>query len=324
MKSVFSLVSVTIALVLAGNGCGGPKQPPEEQTLPARVPMILLLEKEIKGHQLNGSLKSPAGLAIGRYGAVYVVDRGNDRVILFDSDFTPRKAVGGHGSQPGLLDGPQFISIDVNRNVWVSDQGNRRLVLFSQQLEFIDEIDLQDDEDLLRFGHPAGVAMAAFGDLWVADTDNDRIAVLDNFGAIDRMVGDFGYPGGQLDSPSKILIDANGNFLVCDTGNRRVVVYDEQGGFVREIAPAGLGSLRSFAKDERNQLWVLEDKSGRIHCLAPDGQVLSTLGPMVAGASRALTRPFDFAFTTDGRMVISDTGNDRLLVCRILYENEPE
>ena len=79
----------------------------------------------------------------------------------------------------------------------------------------------------------------------------------------------------------------------------------------------------AVAVDSHGWVWALDGNSGRLHCFDRDGQYLASLGPIVSGTDRALARPSDLAFTSDGRLVISDTGNDRLLVCQILSGIQP-
>jgi DNA-binding beta-propeller fold protein YncE len=304
-------------------GCGGRTQPAEEQPANRSIPVALILEKEIRGRVLGQSIKAPTGVTVDRRGTLFLVDGGSHRVIWFNADLVALRSIEGATSRSGLFDDPRAVTVDEDLNVWVTDAGNRRLVQYSEYLEFIDEIDLHDDNDPLRFGHPDGIAVSRFGEIYVTDSDNDRIAVLNTFGEIDRFVGDFGHPGGNLREPAGMTIDRHDHLYVCDAGNDRVMLYDDRGGIIREITHETLTEPCAAAIDRSGRVWVLDRLTALIHCFSTDGELVSTVGPMISGVVSALRRPSDMAFTTEGHLAISDTGNDRLLICRIMYDETP-
>jgi DNA-binding beta-propeller fold protein YncE len=171
----------------------------------------------------------------------------------------------------------------------------------------------------LKFGYPAGVALTGYGEVWIADRDKNRVAVFDNFGSFDHFVGDFGYPGGQLLNPEKIIVDDRDNFIVCDAGNRRLVVYDQYGNFLREVLYESLVYPQAAVSNDA-LLWVLDKSSGVVHCFSAAGRHLFNAGPSLVGSSRELQEPTDLAVLRGNRLLLSDSGNNRLLVCRIIYD----
>ena len=82
---------------------------------------------------ITGSLARPRGLVV--VGAeLFVCDYGSHRVVAFDAhDGIERRSVGGHGTAPGRLSGPQAICAAGNRLV-VSELCARRVQLFSLAL----------------------------------------------------------------------------------------------------------------------------------------------------------------------------------------------
>lgn len=301
--------------------CSRRPQPAAEPPGKTQVPVGILIDQQIAGGIVGRTLMSPAGVAVDRQGVLYLVDAGNHRLIRFNPDLMPLRDAGGHGSQPGLLDRPGFAAIDSDLNILVSDAGNRRLCRYNSRLEFVEEISLQDEEDPLKFGLPSGLAITSFGEIWVADEQNNRLAVFDNIGRFDRFVGGFAYGGGELLAPQKLVAVDDQEFYVCDGGNGRIVVYDEYGNFEREVIDDELASPHGMALDPLGRLWVADQTTGRLHCFSRDGQKLLSFGPLLAGSDAPLRAPFDLAMLPDGRLAISDTGNHRLLICRILYED---
>jgi len=322
-RSLSRLLTINIALVASASllfldACGGKPKPGREVIETSAVPVALVLDKEISGQILGQTLKAPASLAVDRRGAFYAIDAGNNRVIWFNRSLVPVRDYGGQGSAMGRFAEPRYLTVDADQNVWVSDFGRRRLVQCSEQLEFIGEIDLRDDADPLRLGRPGGVLVTGFGEIWVVDTDNDRIAVLDPLGQIDHFMGDFGYPGGPIRQATKLTSDGQDFIYVCDAGNRRIMVYDDRGGVVRKLDHPVLQSPHALAVDPFQRTWILERDSGKLHCFSREGEYLATVGPIVTGAAQPLSRPADLVFLLDGRVVVADTGHDRMLVCRLM------
>jgi len=311
---------IVAALLFALAGCGGPSKPKAEQTA-GPVPLTVLAETSISGRILGEVLRSPSGLAVDRLGAVYLVDAGNNRVIRFDRDLNPVRDFGGYGGSTGLFNRPDYVCVDNDLNVLVTDPGNQRISRLDSRLNFVSEIILQDDEDPLKFGEPAGVALGGYGTVWWCDRENDRLVILDNVEQFDRFVGDYGYAGGQLHSPEKIVASRDNDFYVCDAGNARIVVYDQYGNFEREMFDRSLKYPRAMAFDDNGRIWVLDSNLGLLSCLDRSGRLLMQVGPVLPGADDRLRNPSDLAFAADGRLIIADTGNHRLLLCRIAYQN---
>ena len=320
--------SFPLALFLAGclgvsAGCGKqPKVENEEGALPS-LPTALLLEQQVSGTILGKTLKSPSALASDDRGALYLIDAGNRRAIWFDARLSPIRDFSGEGSSTGRLSDPVFLSVDADHTVWITDAGRGVLVQCSDKLEFMAEIEPKDEETPQQVFDLAGIAVVDFGEVWLADKNNNRIAVLDALGQVKYYVGDFGYAGGSLRQPGKLLLSRRNHIYVCDTENRRIVIYDDRASFLGEIKHPVLERPAAVAVDRFDRPWILDTDSGRLHCFDEKGEYLASLGPIVSGTDRSLSRPSDLAFTLDGRLVISDTGNDRLLICRILTDTQP-
>lgn len=122
-----------------------------------------------------GQFDDPQGLAVDDQGRVLVVDRGNSHLQVFAFDgvqFTFLQIVTASFFEP--------VGIAVHGNlVFVADTGNNRIV----ELEWNDEGSLgylrqftaPNDGYSGKFLHPAGVAVAEDGTIWVADTGNFRV-----------------------------------------------------------------------------------------------------------------------------------------------------
>jgi tripartite motif-containing protein 71 len=318
MRLRHSGVLVLASFVLS---CGsGKKDIWSGEELTVKRPAAVLMQNEISGTILGKRLSRPYGLAVDPNGRLYLVDAGNHRIIQFDITFQPRDDVGGFGSEPGLLDQPSFIVIDNGLNLWVSDVGNKRISRYDSRLNFVDEISLRDDEDPLKFGTPSGLGVMDYGEVWMADRENNRIAIFDNIGRFDRFIGDYGYSGGQLASPEELLFTRDRVIIICDAGNSRLVAYDDYGNYLRQYRNDAFDYPMAAAMGPESQYWVLDGSTGRLFCLSQRGDLLYQTGPQIPGSDISLKAPSDIAFLKDGRLLISDTGNHRVLICSVIYE----
>lgn len=299
-------------------GCSPAANIREEKSA-AAPPVAIVVLKEISGEILGDKLILPAGLASDFNGNIFVADVGNNRVIRFDHDLIPIDEIGGQGINEGLLDEPSFLHVDNGLNLIVAERGNRRLSRFDSRLNFVDVIFFDAFDDPTRFGFPSGVAVTDFGEIWVADHEKNRLVVFDNLGKFDRFAGDFGQSGGPLLRPEKIIIDDYGRILVCDAGNGRLMVYDEYGNFLHRIHVDGLEYPQAVATDGAD-LWLLDGHTGVLFYLDRGGHPLFRVGPAIAGSDKLLKQPSDIILLDDNRLLISDSGNNRLLLCRIIRD----
>jgi len=89
----------------------------------------------------NGQFHYPNGLAFSSDKLLYVVDRMNFRVQVFQQDDTFAFSFGTKGFGPGQFNFPVRITIDLNNNLLVSDRDNSCIQLFSCDGRFIKKID---------------------------------------------------------------------------------------------------------------------------------------------------------------------------------------
>lgn len=283
------------------------------------APVAVVVDRVISRNILGKTLRQPAGLAIDRAGGLFLVDAGNQRVIHFDRELSPIAEIGGPGRDPGTFDRPGFVTIDNNLNLFVADGGNQRIDRYDIKLNYVNAVPFVDDSDPLKYGDPSGLAATEYGELWLADRTNNRLVVFDNVGRLDRFVGDFGYSGGQLDSPEKIVRDQDGNFVVCDGGNSRLVIYDDFGNFSHAITSEEFVYPVALAITNKGY-WLLDGDTGMIFYLLRDGTVQFVTGPALSGSMEPLRGPTDIALLPDGRLIVSDSGNNRLIVLSVFKE----
>jgi DNA-binding beta-propeller fold protein YncE len=317
MRRLTAIAGGVVALIY---GCGGPPHSTTSQP-PALPPLAVVVDTVIEGRILGQILRGPSGVVVDAQNNLIVCDAGNNRVIRFNPTFVPEREIGGYGSQPGLFNKPTFIALDGSMGLRVVDQGNRRVCRLDSRLQYVDEITFSDNDDPLKFGAPAGVAVDRPGYIWVTDRELSRIAVFDAVQQFNRFIGEFGYSGGALLSPEKVIVTGAGDHVVCDPGNKRVVVYDDYGNFVRDITDPEFQTPSAAAVDPADRLWILDHATGRLFLFTLSGDRLFAVGPDIPGTRTPLVSPADIVVSHD-RIFIADGGNNRILVCHGITERE--
>lgn len=225
----------------------------------------------------NGSdanFKWLTGLAVDDTDRLFVSDSSLKHVLVFD----PNHKVEGMISE-GLYD-PGGIAIDnENRLLYVTDAEQDLVMVY----------DADPPYKLLRrlgkpgakhtstaegeFAKPTNVAVDKDGNVYVADTWNNRIQIFDADGEFIRAWGKNGDGPGYFARPKGIAIDGDGHVWVADAVQDRVQVFTPEGRLLIYLGGHGLypgqfQSLINLTIDKKNRVLTTEQMPGRVQVFA--------------------------------------------------------
>jgi DNA-binding beta-propeller fold protein YncE len=286
---------------------------------PERIPVALQLIKTIEGNIFGQKISRPSGVSVDQAGNVFLIDKGNNRLVKLDPKLIPVRDAAGYGNADGLLNEPVYLCINNNLNLYVSDQGNRRVTIFNSQLNYADKIEFSDPDDPLKFGRPAGIVTTDIGEVWVADQDNSRIAVFNNFNNFERFIGGDETYSGLFLLPEGMTKNQFGQIIVADRDQGMLFAFDNYGLLIGEIGKENLVKPVGLDIDFDGNIWVVDAGIPGIVCLEPSGKFLFATGSYGKESDYGFNEPIDLAVLPDNRLIICDSGNDRLLVYKILY-----
>ena len=132
------------------------------------------------------------------------------------------------------------------------------------------------------FNHPADVAVAPAGDIYVADGYGN--SSVHRFSAEGRHLGSWGAPGigrGQFTTPHGIWVDAQNRVLVADRENNRVQLFSPEGDYYGEWRD--LYHPMDIYVDAAGVVYVT-DQIPRISMYSPEGRLLARGRPVTVGA----------------------------------------
>lgn len=195
-------------------------------------------------------------------------------------------------------------------NLSVTVQGNA-----SQTPRFLLEAEHRATEEYFNLAR--GVAVDGAGNIFVADTFNDRILKYDPSG---RQVAGWGAHGegpGQFNLPFAIAIDENGLVNVLDTANDRVQKFDSEGRYVSEWGRRGTGAGQmyhpyGFAFDGLGHVYVADLASNRIDKFDTEGNFL-TMWEHPSGNVKENFHPYSVAADREGNVYVPDIGVRQIL-----------
>jgi len=243
------------------------------------------------------------------------------------------------------------VAVDAAGNVFASDQYNCQVVKISAS----GILTVVAGNGICGFsgdGGPAtaasllgggAVAVDAAGNLYIADTRNNRIRKVTASGTITTVAGNGqqGYSGdggpataASLNLPYGVAADAAGNLYIADWGNLRVrkvtaggtistVAGNGEQGYSGDGGPATaapLGWAQGVAVDAAGNLYIADSYYDRIRKVSPAGTITTVAGNGVEGYSgdggpataASLYRPSDVAVDAAGNLYIADSYNQRI------------
>ncbi len=220
--------------------------------------------------------------------------------------------IGSAGHSDGHFMTPRAIDSDESCIVVIDKSG--RLQRFSLDGTFLSSWELS----LSGTGFPTGVSIDEKGNIWIADTHQHRILVLQPDGTELLSFGEYGTEDGQFLYPTDIAFSAENLVYVTEYGgNDRISVFKTDGTFVYSIGHHGVdrnGFRRpqSIAVDPiTGHLFVTDSGNHRIVVLSPKGEVIRLISEMGRENAQMLY-PYGILIDSPNSILVCEFGTNRL------------
>ena len=225
------------------------------------------------------------GMAIDADGVVYAFHRSEPPIVELDRAGTIRKMWG-----EKMFAWPHGIRVDRFGYLWITDGMARngigqQVFKFSRDGKLLMTLGTKGvrGEGPDTFGGPCDVAVAANGDIFVADGHfNSRIVKFDKDGKFIKAWGKRGDGPGEFNVPHTLVIDSRGRLLVGDRSNNRIQVFDQEGRFLDQWTQFGTPSGIYVSPDDTLYVVDYNVQKGVFIGSAKDGAVKYKLDDAVA------------------------------------------
>jgi streptogramin lyase/4-amino-4-deoxy-L-arabinose transferase-like glycosyltransferase len=252
--------------------------------------------------EIASGLVSPRGVAVGDDGAIYATESAPPRVMVF----TPG------GQQQRMIDGgrerlvePSDVAVSDGR-IFVLDAGGATVRAFTPDgapASFAEGLDTAFTD------RSRGIGAGQEGGVLIANTPNNRIAVLDAAGAVTAQI--VVWPGEDA-QPVDVVMGENGRIFVTDGQGQRLIRYAPDGQIERAwpLTPANTVDSPHLARDD-GKLYVTEPESGRVLLRDAEGEALGAWD-LNALLGRPV-RPVGIAVAPDGVIWVVDSAGGALV-----------
>jgi DNA-binding beta-propeller fold protein YncE len=241
-------------------------------------------------------------------------------------------------AQPAHLNDPFGVAVDRDGNVYVADAGAaNRLIKLTPGGELLSlaggaEGYANDAGSSALLHTPSAIALDEDGNIYVADTGNNRVRKVTPSGTVSTLAGDGsrGFRDGpaasaQFDAPVGVAVGKDGTVFVADTYNDRIRVVTPAGE-VKTVAGgdrpgyadgAGAGGALfdtpcAVAAMPDGSLVVADTGNGRLRRVAPDGQVATISFASQERPDSRLASPAGLAATHDGFLYVTELEGGRV------------
>ena len=312
-------------------------------------------------------------VAVDASGNIYIADTDNRRIRMVTKSTGKITTVAGDGSygysgDDGLatsaaMISPNVVAVDSSGNIFISDTGNYVIRMVTKSTGVITTVAGTGESGYSGDGGLAtsaelstveGIAVDASGNIYISDTDNDRVRMVTMSTGIITTVAGGGYYGfdvnGQLatsatlGSPQGLAIDASGNLYIATRSKEAIRMVTKSTGTISTVAGSGTsgfsgdGGLATSAKlkyvdgvavDASGNIYIADGGNSRIRKVTKSTGIITTLagdgasgytGDGGPGSLARLNSPDGVAVDASGNVYIADTRNYRI---RIISMTEP-
>jgi tripartite motif-containing protein 2/3/tripartite motif-containing protein 71 len=170
-----------------------------------------------------GKFKNPRGMKIGTKKEVFVCDRNNCRIQVFDMNLNHLRCIN-LDSLPHLRHRakPHDLAFDQAGYVYITDHSNNCIHKLSPEESYLTSFSKSTDGHLAG---PESIAVDIDNYLYVTESRGHRVSVFKTSGECVKAFGCKGKKDGELNLPMGIAIDDCGDIFVCELRNNRIQVF---------------------------------------------------------------------------------------------------
>jgi trimeric autotransporter adhesin len=317
------------------------------------------------GQATSATLCNPFDVIVDASGNLYIADNFNNCIRMVSKSSGVITTVAGIGmagyygdggeATSATLHSPGGITLDKSGNLYIADILNHRIRMVAKSSGVITTVAGTQYNGYRGDGgqatsaelqNPEGIAVDASGNIYIADTKNNRIRMVSESSGIITTVagtglGAYNGDGGPatsatLSNPRGIAVDASGNIYIADVNNNRIRMVSKSSRMMTTVAGNGtcgysgdgelatsatLSSPQSVVLDPSGNLYIADVNNNRIRMVSKSSGIITTVAGTGTyghsgdgGLATSATLYFPTGVTVDasGNLYIADSYNNRI------------
>lgn len=177
-----------------------------------------------------------------------------------------------------------------------------------------------------QFLDPQGISLDPEGNVYIADTGNDRIQKLNGEGNFVIEIGGFGFDEEQFNEPRDLCATVGLDIYVADSQNRRLQRFDRYLNYLSTIVPnpnldesLQFGVLSGIDISSTGDIYLADSENDRILKLDSFERPERSFGDIGYGRGR-LSGPASLTVDERSTVYVCDSGHDRIAIYDIYGE----
>ena len=312
------------------------------------------------GAATSAQLSNTYGVSVDISGNVYIADGNNNKIRKVTSTgiITTFAGTGSGGSSgdggaatSAQLNSPVGMSVDISGNVYFADYSNNKIRMVSSigiitTIAGTGAVGSSGDGGAATSAQlcfPRGVSVDISGNVYIADTFNNKIRMVTSKAIITTFAGTgtFGSGGdggaaisAQLSNTYGVSLDISGNVYITDTNNHKIRMVTSTG-IITTIAGTGvmgssgdggaatsaqLASPEGVSVDISGNVYIADTGNYKFRLVTSTGIITTIAGTGTAGSSgdggaatsAPLSYPWGVSVDILGNVYIADGGNNKI------------
>ena len=312
------------------------------------------------GAATSAQINYPNGIFVGTSGNVYIADTTNSKIRMVTSAgiITTLAGTGTTGSSgdggaatSAQLNSPYGVSADISGNVYIAVQGNNkiRMVTSTGIITTIAGTGTYGSSGdggaatSAQLNSPYGVSVDISGNVYIADTNNNKIRMVTSTGIITTIAG-MGTHGSSgdggaatsalLNGPTGVSVDISGIVYIVDTNNNKIRMVTSThiiSTFAGTFTPGSSGDFGAATSaqldnpfgvsvDISGNVYIVDKGNNKIRMVTSTGLITTFAGTGIAGStgdggaatSAQLSAPRGVSVDISGNVYIADYSNVKI------------
>ena len=276
-------------------------------------PFTLSLKMRGKPVNIVPELIIPAGIVVTTNGEIVVAQNGKHCITIVNKEGKKVKSFGRKGTKKGQFTCPWGVTISLDGHILVTDDHRLQKLTFNG--DCVNSVgSSKTGNGPLQFCEPRGITVhPTTGNIFIADTGNCRIQVLNN-----DLIYACSFGVTELDSPFDVTFDNEGYLYVAECYIHCIKKFASTGQYISKFGsegsnPGHLDHPTSITTDNNNLVYVTEVANHRVSIFDTNGCLIQCFG-MYGIEEEQFNEPHYVAIDSLGNLYISDTDNNRVVI----------